>query len=140
MSSDKVQTVLDYFKATEEHEREGVRQCLGPGYTFVDHGADRIARSAEDLREELAQFRAWSNVRYVIENAVVATDGSVVVQAMKSGNVNGTFRSMVGTGQNVSYPICDILRFDDDGRIVYEEAYYDLLGQTTARLRGLTAP
>jgi steroid delta-isomerase-like uncharacterized protein len=127
MTSDKVQTVLDYFKATEEHDREGVRRCLGHGYTFVDHGADRIVRSDDDLRDELAEFKAWSNVRYVIENAVEAADGSVVVQAVKSGTVNGTFRSMVGTGQNVSYPVCDILRFDDDGRIVHEEAYYDLL-------------
>ena len=127
MTSDKIQTVRDYFKATEEHDREGVRRYLGPRYTWIDHAADRIVRSPEDFRHELAQFEAWSNVRYIIENAVEAVDGSVIVQVVKSGNVNGTFRRMVGTGQHVSYAICEVIRFDDNGRIIHEEGYYDLL-------------
>jgi predicted ester cyclase len=127
MTSDKVQTVRDYFKATEEHDRAGVRRCLGPGYFCIDRAVDRIVRSPEDFQDEVAQFEAWSNLRYVIENVVEATDGSVIIEVVKSGNVNGTFRSLVGTGQHVTYALCEIIRFDDHGRIVQEEGYYDLL-------------
>jgi ketosteroid isomerase-like protein len=122
-----IDTVRDYFKAAAEGDREALGRCLSPHYVWIDHGAGLVARSPEELRSQAEEHRSWSNVHYEIENAVEAMDGSVVVQVVKSGVVNGTWRSMRGTGQEVSYAICEIIRFDEQGRIAHEEGYYDLL-------------
>jgi ketosteroid isomerase-like protein len=34
---------------------------------------------------------------------------------------------MEASGQRITFPFCAVMRFDDDGRIVHEEQYYDML-------------
>jgi hypothetical protein len=37
---------------------------------------------------------------------------------------------METAGQQVTFALCEIFRFDDEGRIVHEESYYDVLAVT----------
>jgi hypothetical protein len=48
-------------------------------------------------------------------------DGTVVVQVVKSGVVNGIWRSMQGRAKRSSTRCCEIIRFDKQGRIAHEK-------------------
>ena len=119
-------TVRRVWKAAEEGDYEAAAACIGPGYVWIDHGLGVVARSPKEIAAAFADFKPWSNVRYEIEEAFESIEGVVVVRAVKSGNLTGSWRSMEATGQHVSYQFCDIFKFDSDARIVYEEAYYDM--------------
>lgn len=78
---------------------------------------------------ELADAQAWSNTRFTIENAFQTDDGTVIVQAVQSCNITGSWRSMEAQGQHVSFPLCSIFKFDSEDRIIHEESYNDMLSQ-----------
>jgi hypothetical protein len=62
-----------------------------------------------------------------IDNIMETTDGAVVVQTTEHGTHAGTWRSVPPTGRPVEIEICDILRFDDQYRIVSNDYYADHL-------------
>ena len=68
-----------------------------------------------------------SDSQFKITNAFETADGAIVVQVDQSSTVTGPWRSMETSGQRIEFPFCDIFRFDSDGRILLEEAYYDML-------------
>jgi steroid delta-isomerase-like uncharacterized protein len=134
MTSNRLATVLAYLKANEDRDWNAVRGFVSPGYVYIDHGTNVIARTTEDFAEALADTNALSNTTYEIERSHETKDGTVVVQAVQSCNVSGPWRSMEATGQRISFPVCMVLSFDDDGGIHQEEAYYDM--QTVRRQLG----
>ena len=126
MSSEHLETVRAYWAASTKGDWAAAGRCVGPGYTWIDHGAGVVARSPEELRAATADAEAWSNVRFDIQNAFETRDGAIVVQAVQSGTLSGPWCSMETRGQQVTFPLCTIFKFDADGRIVFEEAYYDM--------------
>jgi len=127
MPSERIETVRRFLKAIEQHDSKAIRLCLGPGYTSNDKAVGKTSRTREELAREGEEFRAWSDLQYEVEAIFETTDGAVVAQLVKSGTLTGPFRSLTGSGQHVRYSFCDIFRFDDAGRIVQEDWYYDLL-------------
>ena len=92
---------------------------------FVDHAADVVARTPEEMRAAGEEARAWSDLRYEISQVHEATDGTLIVQATLSRTLTGRWRGVEPAGQQVSTQACVIVRFDDDGRVVSEEVYED---------------
>jgi ketosteroid isomerase-like protein len=125
--ADNLQTVRTYYTASAEHDWKAAGACVGAGFVWIDHGTGVVARSAEEHREALIDASAWSDTRFDITNAFETADGAIVVQVDQSCTVTGPWRSMETTGQRIVFPFCDIFRFDSEGRIVHEEAYYDML-------------
>jgi ketosteroid isomerase-like protein len=125
--ADNLETVRKYFKAAEEADWKASAACVGPGFVWIDHATGVVARSPEEHREATIDTSPWSDTRFEITNAFETSDGAIVVQVTQSCNVTGTWRSMETTGQRIEFPFCDIFRFDSEGRIVHEEAYYDML-------------
>ena len=125
--ADKLQTVRTYFEAAAEADWKAAGACVGPGYVWIDHGTGVVARSPEEHREAQIDASAWSDTRFEITNAFETADGAIIVQVDQSCTVTGPWRSMDTTGQRIEFPFCDIFRFDSEGRIVHEEAFYDML-------------
>lgn len=126
MESKNIQTVLAYLRAVERGDRQAIRACLGKGYKWIDRTLEANAHSPMDLAEETAEFNAWSDVHYEVKRVVDMADGSVFTHILRSGTLNGKWRSLVGREQQVRYLLWDIFGFDTEGRIVSEEGYYDL--------------
>jgi hypothetical protein len=51
----------------------------------------------------------------------------LIVQAIRSGSIERTWRGFETSGQEVRYATCIIFNFEETDRIVSEEAYYDIL-------------
>jgi steroid delta-isomerase-like uncharacterized protein len=127
VESKNVKTVLAYLQAIETGDREALLNCLGRGYRTIDRTLEANAQPQVDVEGEKTQFKAWSDVHYTVHRAVDTSDGAVFIQFTRTGTLNGTWRSLNGTGQQLNCPLWEVFEFDADGRIVSEEGYYDLV-------------
>jgi predicted ester cyclase len=127
MGTNHIDTIREYWRASDEADWDAAGRCIGDGYVWIDHATGVVARTPEELQGALADAQAWSNTRFTIENAFQTDDGTVIVQAVQSCNITGSWRSMEAQGQHVSFPLCSIFKFDSEDRIIHEESYYDML-------------
>jgi hypothetical protein len=127
MTENRMNRIREYWRASEEGDWPAAGLCIGPGYVWIDHGIDVVARTVDELIEAQVDASAWSDTRIEIGSNYFSSDGEIVVQSVHSGIVSGSWRSMEGKGQRVTFQTCTIFKFDDDDRIVHEEAYYDML-------------
>ena len=100
---------------------------IGDGYTYIDHTTDVVAATPQQLEAALVEDLQWSDQKFGIKQAIETTDGALVVLATLTQTLTGEWRSIKGTGQRVRREICEIFRFDGEGRIVGEKLYGDSL-------------
>jgi hypothetical protein len=120
-------TVRTYYGASAVSDYEKAGACVGPGYVGIDRHKGVTYRTTDELLEAQAEDAAWSDRSFDITNAMETADGALVVQVTIAGRLNGSWGSLTGRGQQVSFDACVIFRFDDDGRIISEDHYSDLL-------------
>ena len=124
----KLETVRTYWDASARGDYETAGNCVAlPGYVSIDHQRGVVAETMEQLQQAAAEDAAWSQREFDITNVLETTDGALVVQATISGNLDGEWCSLRGTGQRVTFDACVIFRFNDDGKIVLEDHYGDAL-------------
>ena len=123
----KRETVEEYWDASAKSDYATAGACVASDYTSIDHHRGVTATTMEQLVEAQAEDAAWSDRVFDIAKALETTDGALVVQATISGTLNGEWCSVRGSGQHVSFDACVIFRFDDEGRILSEEHYSDVL-------------
>jgi ketosteroid isomerase-like protein len=129
MASKNEETIRAFWGACERRDYEAAGRLIGDGYTWIDHTTDVVATTPEELQAALEEDLAWSDQKFEIESTHEVGD-TVVVRAVVTQTLTGTWRSIQGHGQQVRREICDIFRFDADGRIVVEELYEDALSLT----------
>ena len=126
MSAERLEKIRALWDACSRADSAAMGRDVSPAYVWIDHATGVVARTAEELEESVADEQPWSDLRFEISNSFHADDGSVIVQAVRSGTLTGLWRSMETTGQKVAFDFIDIFKFDDDDKIILEEAYYDM--------------
>ena len=120
------ETARRYFEASFSGNVETPGQLIGDGYTFTDHTKSGVADTTEALLEAMQDdIGAWSDRALMIDRMIEASDGTVITQFRLTETHTGTYKSVPTTGLRVTFSTCNILTFDEQGRIVAEEAYYD---------------
>jgi steroid delta-isomerase-like uncharacterized protein len=110
---------------------ESVDYFLAAGRTV--RGAHALAQWFRDL---FAAVPDWS---LEIENTVDDGDRQVVVQWHATGTFTGEpFLDIEATGRSIDIRGCDVIRVDDDFKVVTNTVYYD--GAEFARQIGLLPP
>jgi hypothetical protein len=127
MVSEHEESVRAFFRAVERNDFETLSRLVGGTYIWIDHTTDVVARTPEELQAAKEEDSAWSDREFVIDRAMATSDGAMVVQMTVTQTLTGEWRSVKGTGQRVRREICEIFRFDSEGRIVVEEMYEDAL-------------
>jgi predicted ester cyclase len=126
MTTRRLETIRAMWDACCKGNWAAAGTYVGPNYVWIDHATGVVARTPEEHNEALADELPWSNLQFEITNAFHSDDGSVIVQAVRTGNLTGNWRSIETTGQAVSFEFIDIFKFNEDDQIVHEEAYYDM--------------
>jgi ketosteroid isomerase-like protein len=127
MPRPKLDAVRAYWDASARRDYEAAGRCIGEGYVWIDHSEEVEARTPDQLHQAMQEDAAWRDRRFVIEQALETADGALVVQATVTGTLDGQWRSIEAHGRRVSRALCTIFRFDDEGRIIFEECYTDAL-------------
>jgi len=123
-------TARAFLEAAFRNDRDVGRQLIADGYTYIDRTRGDVALTPEQLRQTAAEYHAaWSEQHIDIEHIMETTDGTVIAQYRLTATHTGTYSSIPATGRRVTTSFCEILRFDAEGRLVAEEAYYDVLSR-----------
>ena len=127
MERSHLNTVRAYWDASARSDYSAAGACVGSGYVSIDHHKGVAYRTMDELLAAQAEDAAWSDRTFDIAHALETTDGALVVQATISGQLNGYWCYLTGSGQRVSFDACVIFRFNDEGLIISEEHYSDAL-------------
>ena len=127
MGRSHLDTVRAYWDASARSDYPAAGACVGSDYSSIEHHRGVTARTMDELLAAQAEDAAWSDRTFDIAQALETTDGALVVQATISGQLNGYWCHLTGSGQHVSFDACVIFRFNDEGLIISEEHYSDAL-------------
>jgi steroid delta-isomerase-like uncharacterized protein len=124
------ETALAYIAAGFRKDYVEAGSYIASNYVWIDHTLPTaLHETAEALQVAVADAEAWTDEAFELHRVTDALDGSVILQFTITGTHSGTWRGIPATGTRASVEACDILRFDDDGKICIEEAYFDALTQ-----------
>src|SRR5262245_3107118 len=107
MARSHIETVRQYWAASDRADWEAAGQCVGPGFTWVDH---TYGHEPMDGSLALAEMQAWSDQTFTIDEWYDATDGALIVLATVTKTLTGAWRGVEPRGQRVTNKICDIFR------------------------------
>jgi steroid delta-isomerase-like uncharacterized protein len=140
MASSNIETAVAYLQAAYRDDYDACGQLIADGYLWIDHTKEGVADTPEALQQALQDdLGAWSDKQLEIQHMMETIDGTVITQLRVTATHTGTYKSIPATGRRVTTSGCNILRFDEQGRVVSEEGYYDDLS-TMVQLGAVQRP
>ena len=125
MATKNVQTHRDAHEAWNAREFDAMVDRMASSITYVDHARGLTIRTRDDYKrwvEEWAQV--FSNGK-VVDAKYTDGGNTVVARFTARGTNDGSFGPFSPTGREMRFDVCEILEFDDQGKIVGGDAYYD---------------
>jgi steroid delta-isomerase-like uncharacterized protein len=138
MASKNVETIK---RAHQCYNTRDLKQCVDQ---FADGGVYRdLPRGKDWPKAEFMDFlegwaHGFSDSQTADEKYIDAGD-TVVVEFNVHGTNDGRLGDIPATHKKIEMPYCEVVRFDQQGKIESVTAYYDLLGMM-AQLGHLQAP
>jgi steroid delta-isomerase-like uncharacterized protein len=131
MASRNVETFREAHRAFNRRDFDAVAARMVDGFTYRDNARGMTYEGREGFKQFMSIWvSAFSNAE-VCEPTYI-NGGDVVVAQFRGRGVNdggmGPFRA---TGRAMDLPMCEILWFDADGRILSGAIYYDVMTMLT---------
>jgi len=116
-----------FFDAWERRDFDACGAQLGGDVVFNDWPRVQVVKGQDAVRDWYASWATAFPDAVAGATVVAASDDTVAVEGLFAGTNTANFGPLPPTGKAVSLPWANVLRFDDDGRIVGGSAYYDQL-------------
>ena len=117
--------VEEHVRRENAHDLPGIMATFGQGARYDDEpwsehhqGRDAVQGYYETLLVSLP------DLRIDITRRLVSEDG-VALEVRISGTHLGPWRGLPPTGRPVSFPLCGLYTFDEDGKLAGERIDYD---------------
>ena len=106
---------------------DAVADLLADGFVYHDHSRGIEFRGRDEFKAFMSEWvKIYSDCR--IENPAYIDGGNkVVAQFTARGTNDGPFGQLPPTNKQVTMDMCEIMQFDDQGKIVAGDIYYDQL-------------
>ena len=115
-----------YFEAYSSGNIEAVMKFTGVKYGLHPGGNGKLMNSIERRKDEVVFFRAFSDIRAVVEDQIAEND-KVANRITMTCTHSGEYQGILGTGKRIVIPYIDITRFEG-GKIVEEWVEFDING------------
>lgn len=131
MASRNVEIFREAHHAFNRRDFDSVAARMVDGFTYQDNARGMVYDGRDGFKRFMGVWvSAFSNAE-VCEPTYI-DGGDVVVALFRGRGVNdggmGPFRA---TGRAMDLPMCELLWFDEDGRIVRGAIYYDVMTMLT---------
>ena len=127
--SDRIRAQLalveEHVRRENAHDLPGIMATFGQRAWYDDEpwgehheGRDAVHGDYEDLLTSLP------DLHIDITHCLAAEDG-VALAVRISGTHLGSWRGLPPTGRRVTFPLCGLYTFDEEGKLAGERIYYD---------------
>lgn len=127
MASKNEKTALAALDAFNRGDLDASVASYAETGIFVDAARGLTMKTRQEVRDWQAEWIAAFSDAKVTEIETYDAGDTVVVELVGRGTNDGPLGPFPATGRRASVPMCSILHFDAQGRIVAEEDYYDQL-------------
>src|SRR5215208_5836277 len=136
---DSAETVArSYFDAIARHDIDGIASHYSPE-VVVDFIGQGIVRGPDGMREFFrGLFDAVPDAEMLTERVIAGDRDAAGVWRLRGNFTGGPLFGIDATGGWIEQRGCDVLEFDDEGRVVRNTAYQD--GMEMARAFGMMPP
>ena len=127
MSAKNVETTKSAHEAFNRRDFETMASAMAEDVVYHDRARGLVLRGKQQFRQNAEGWvAAFSNADIA---AARYTDGgdTVVAQFTGRGHNDGNFGKLSATGKPASFDYCEIVRFNEHGKVVAIDAYYDQL-------------
>jgi steroid delta-isomerase-like uncharacterized protein len=137
--SDNSMTARAIYESWEKRDYDGIVENMIEQVVFTDMARSQVHDGRAAVRDF---FESWATAcpdSGCGAKVIAYSDGVVVVEGVWVGTNTGPFGPFGATGQEVSMPWVNVLRFNPEGQIMAGAAYYDQLTPLT-QLQHLQLP
>ena len=128
MASKNVDTALAVYECFNKRDLDGAVKTSDENLVWEDHGLGVTHKGRAEYRESLQSWISGFSDGKVVEPKAIDAGNTVIIQYIGRGTNDGPMGPFQKpTGRTVSVPFCDIIQFDDKGRIVRGATYFDML-------------
>lgn len=131
MASKNVETLRNAHQAWNRRDFDGVLRNIAENYLYQDHPTGRTVRGRDGFRGYLENWARAMSDGQIIKAEYIDAGDVVITQFTAEGTNDGPFSGLPPTNRRVSFPFCEIVRFDKQGNMAGGAAYYDLYSVLT---------
>ena len=125
--SANAKTLLATYDALTRRDLDAVVEVMAEEFVAVDH-ATRTTLDRDGMRLYMQQLLAASSDCRSRAELIADLGDLVIVKVLTDGTHNGEWAGIAPTGAQFSIEQCEIQHFNEHGRIIRSELYYDLYG------------
>lgn len=127
MASKNVKTAFAQYEAFNKRDLDAAVSGLAEDVVWEDHGRGATYKGRAEFKQSLQEWiDGFSDGQGTDLRAIDAGD-KVIVQFTGVGTNDGQMGPVPATGRRASVPFVDIHIFDDKGRVIRGETYFDML-------------
>lgn len=131
MASPNVETFRQAHQAFNRRDFEDVVSRMSENVTYQDRARGETFQGRDGFKQFMQGWvEAFSDAE-VTEAAYADAGDRVIAQFVGRGVNDGPLGPLPATGKEMKVPMCEILRFDESGRVVSGSIYYDQLSLMT---------
>ena len=127
MASKNVESFRKAHDCFNRRDFDGVLKTLADNLTYTEHPRTRTLSGKNQFREFLQGWTSAFSDGKITHAQYLDAGDTVVAQFTFEGTNDGSFMGMPATGKRVSMPVCEIARYDQQGRVISAGAYYDAM-------------
>jgi steroid delta-isomerase-like uncharacterized protein len=131
MASKNVQTHRDAHEAWNAREFDAVIEKMTSSIAYTDHARGLEIRTRDDFRAWIEEWAQMFSNGKIVDPKYADAGNRVVARFTGRGTNDGPFGPFPATGRELRFDLCEVLEFDDDGKIVGGDIYYDQLSILT---------
>ena len=139
MTSKNVATVMRQFEGFNAHDAQAAANGYTADAVLNDHATALSVKGPAEIMDQVSVFLNAASDGRVAINATYESGNVVIAEITWTGTNDGPLGPLPATGRPVTLDAVDILHFDNEGRIVQEDWYYDQL-MLMAQLGHAAAP
>jgi ketosteroid isomerase-like protein len=127
MSSRNVETAKAAHQAFNKRDFDGVVSVMTNDIAYHDRARDIVFRGKEEYRQFAKGWVEAFPDAEISEPSYIDAGDIVVAQFTGRGKNDGPLGQLAPTGKSAHFGYCEILRFNETGKVVAIDAYYDQL-------------
>ena len=120
-----IQAHREAHQEFNKRDWDAIAARTSPDMVFTDHGRDVTSKSSQDWMDWLKDWPKMLSDGKITEPEYYDAGNTTIAVFTGAGTNDGPLGPFPASGQRLSWPLCEILHWDDKGRITGGELFYD---------------